>query len=148
MSNTDAKKLFQTLEPDFQTEIANITALVFPKSQFQLLFQTIGKGHAALVLPKPQFQLLSSQIGNDNLSITFKGKHFSENFKLRFFPKIKILTLSGYYEEGMAHLIYTLDNNYHWLNGKGYEISKPDCIGENFEYLAKKFYPFLEEFYF
>ncbi len=147
MSNTDAKKVFQTVQPDFQMEAANIAALVFPKTQFQLLSQKIGSAHAALVLPKTQFQLLSPKIGNDNLSMTFKGRHFSENFKLRFFPKIKTLILSGYYKEGMAHLIYTPANNYNWLNGRGYEINSPGCIGEKFQFLVNKFYPFLEEFF-
>ncbi|MBD2603183.1 hypothetical protein H6G81_01265 [Scytonema hofmannii FACHB-248] len=148
MSITGAGKLFQTREPDFEAEIAKIASLVFPKTQFQLLFQTIGSSHAALVLPKAQFQLLSEKIGSDNLCITFKAKHFSENFKLRFFRKIKTLTLSGYYNEGMAHLIYIPDNNYNWLNGRGYEITSPDSIGEKFEFLANKLYPFLQEFYF
>jgi hypothetical protein len=148
MSIKGAGKLLQTREPDFGAEVAKIAALVFPNTKFQLLYQTIGSGHAALVLPKAQFQLLSEKIGSDNLCITFKAKHFSENFKLRFFPKIRTLTLSGYYNEGMAHLIYIPGNDYNWLNGRGYEITSPDCIGEKFEFLANKLYPFLEEFYF
>jgi hypothetical protein len=48
----------------------------------------------------------------------------------------------------MAHLIYIPDNNYNWLNGRGYEITSPEEIGEKFEFLANKLYPFLQEFYF
>ena len=115
------------LDPDFQAAATNIVALVFPTTHFQLL---------------------SQKIGSDNLVITFKTqRHFSENFRLRFFPKTKTLTLSGYYKEGMAHLNYIPVDHYNWLHGKGYKITSPHCIGEKFEFLANKFYPFLEEFF-
>jgi hypothetical protein len=150
---TDVGRAFSSGQPDLLTEAANIAALVFPKSQFQLLSQTIGSAHAALILPKNQYQLLSQTIGNHNLSIAFKNqRNFSENFKVRFFPKIKTLTISSYYEKNMVHLVYissnyNRNNNFNWLNSKGYEINSPDCIGEKFEFLANKLYPFLEEFF-
>ncbi|MFH7027822.1 MAG: hypothetical protein ACHBN1_21095 [Heteroscytonema crispum UTEX LB 1556] len=150
---TDVGRAFYSGQPDLLKEAANIAALVFPNSQFQLLSQTIGSAHAALIIPKNQYQLLSQTIGNKNLSITFKNqRNVSENFQLRFFPKIKTLIISGYYEKDMVHLIYissnsNMNNNYNWLNSRGYEINSPDCIGEKFEFLANKLYPFLEEFF-
>ncbi|MFH7029800.1 MAG: hypothetical protein ACHBN1_31675 [Heteroscytonema crispum UTEX LB 1556] len=149
MSITDAGNLFDTVQLDLQAEAANIAALVFPQTQFQLLSEKIGSSHAALILPKTQYELLSRIIGSDNLSITFKNpRKFSENFRLRFFPKIKTLILSGHYKDGMAHLMYIPANNYTWFNAtKGYAINSPDCIGEKLEFLANKFYPFLEEFF-
>ncbi len=111
-------------------------------------FEVAATNIAAQAFPTTEFQLLSQKIGNDNLAITFKGKkHFSENFRVRFFPKNKILILSGYYREGMSHLNYIPSSHYNWFNGKGYKIISPNDIGEKFEILAKKFYPFLEEFF-
>lgn len=115
------------LTPDFQVAAANIAALVFPKTQFHLL---------------------SQKIESDNLAITFKSQtHFSENFRLKFFPKIRTLILSGYSQKGISHLNYLPASNYNWLNGCGDKIMFPYCIGEKFELLANKFYPFLEEFF-
>ncbi|MEH2279551.1 MAG: hypothetical protein V7K40_33445, partial [Nostoc sp.] len=42
---------------------------------------------------------------------------------------------------------YSPAMNPDWYNGKGYKIARPDCIGEKFELLANKFYPFFEEFF-
>lgn len=145
---TTGAGIFHPVQSDFLAEAANIAAVVFPETQFQVLSQKIGSDHAALILPQTQFQLLAHTIGNDNLSVTFKGKHFSENFRLRFFPNIKTLIVSGYYKEGMAHLIYVPPKSYNWLNGKKYQINAPSSIGEKFEFLASNFYPFLEEFLF
>ncbi|MBR8838165.1 MAG: hypothetical protein DSM106950_30225 [Stigonema ocellatum SAG 48.90 = DSM 106950] len=148
MSHIDISKLIYSVRPDFYVVATNIAALVFPATQFQLLSQKISSDHAALIFPASQFHSLSPKIGSDNLAITFKSqKHFSESFRVRFFPKITTLTVSGYYKEGMAHLIYIPANNYNWLNGRGYQIKSPDGIGEKFEFLANKFYPFLEEFF-
>ncbi|MHC5777966.1 hypothetical protein [Nostoc sp.] len=59
----------------------------------------------------------------------------------------------------MARLIYVISqliimigsmlpaNNYDWFNAKGYTITRPDSIAEKFEFLARKFYPFFEEFF-
>lgn len=150
MFNTGAEKIFHThtVQPDFLTEAANIAALVFPKTEFQLLPQKIGSAHAALVLPKTQFQLLSSKVGSDNLSLNFKNKkHFADNFRLIFLPKIKTLIFSAHYLQGIAHLIYIPGNSFNWLDSRGYGINYPDGIGEKLEFLASKFYPFLEEFF-
>lgn len=126
MSITALEKAFHTVQPDIHEEAAKIAALVFPKTQFQLLCR---------------------KNENQSLSIIFKGRHFSENFRLQFFPKINALVLSGYYTEGMAHLTYTPSDKYNWRDGRGFKISSPDCIGEKFEFLANEFYPFLEEFF-
>lgn len=69
------------------------------------------------------------------------------NFKVNYLPKINILTISGYYKEGTAYLCYSPAMNPDWYNGRGYKIARPDCIGEKFELLANKFYPFFEEFF-
>ncbi|GAA6623123.1 hypothetical protein [Scytonema sp. NUACC26] len=147
MFTTGAGDLFHTVQSDIQTEAAHMASLVFPETLFQIYSQLIGKDCAALVLPKTQFELLSPKIGSENLSLTFKGKRSSKNFRVMFFPKIKTLILSGYYSQGMAHLIYIPGNNFNWLNGMGYRITSPDGIGEKFELLATKFYPFLLEFF-
>ncbi|MUG97174.1 hypothetical protein F7734_34525 [Scytonema sp. UIC 10036] len=147
MFTTGAGDLFHTVQSDIQTEAANIAALAFPKTLFQIFSQPIGRDCAALVFPKTQFELLCPKIGSENLSLTFKGKHFSENFRVMFFPKINTLILSGYYSHGTAHLIYIPGSNYNWLNGMGYKITSPDGIGEKFELLATQFYPFLLEFF-
>ncbi|MBP5977168.1 hypothetical protein HW132_31695 [Brasilonema sp. CT11] len=126
MSITALEKTFYTIQPDIHEEAAKIAALVFPTTQFQLF---------------------SQKIETESLSVIFKGRHFSENFRLQFFPKINTLLLSGYYKEGMAHLTYTPSNKYNWRDGRGFKISSPDGIGEKFEFLANEFYPFLEEFF-
>lgn len=115
------------LPPEFETVVANIAALAFPKTQFQLL---------------------SQKIGNNNLILTFKSKkHFSENFRVRFFPKMKTLTVSSYCQTGMSHLNYIPAHTYDWVNGKGYKMNSPREIGEKLELLAQRFYPFLEEIF-
>lgn len=126
MSITALEKAFHTVQPDIHEEAAKIAALIFPKTEFQLLCRNIE---------------------NESLSMTFKGRHFSENFRLRFFPKRKTLVLSGYYKEGMAHLTYTPSDKYNWRDDRGFKISSPGCIGEKFEFMANEFYPFLEEFF-
>ncbi|BDI14206.1 hypothetical protein ANSO36C_00080 [Nostoc cf. commune SO-36] len=148
MSNTDLERLLYTVKADFQTEAANIAALAFPQTEFRLLARIIGSTHAGLVLPKNQFKLLPSKIGNYNLTINFKSQnHALENFQVNFFPKINTLTLLAYYKDGTANLRYQPDNNYNWFNARGYEITRPDSIGEKFELLAREFYPFFEEFF-
>jgi hypothetical protein len=117
---------------------------VLLSSEFELVATSI----AALAFPKTHFQLFSKKLGKDNLAITFKSEtHFSENFRIRFFPKLKTLTLSGYSTAGMSHLNYMPTNNYDWFDSHGYKITAPSDIGEKLEFLAKKFYPFLEEFF-
>ncbi len=148
MSTTDLERLLYTVRTDFQAEAANIAAFAFPQTEFRLLARIISSTHAALVLPKSQFQLLSSEIGNRNLSIVFKSQnHALENFQANFFPKITTLTLLAYYKDGTANLRYQPANNYDWFNARGYKITRPDSIGEKFELLARKFYPFFEEFF-
>lgn len=136
-----------TAQPDILAVAANIAAFVFPKTQFQLVSQIIGRDYAACVLPKTQFELLAPKIGDENLSLTFQGRHFSENFRVMFFPKINTLILSAYYSKGMAHLIYIPGYNFTWINSLGYKINYPDGIAESLELLADKFYPFLLEFF-
>ncbi|OKH32183.1 hypothetical protein NIES2101_40925 [Calothrix sp. HK-06] len=145
----DSLKLIYSIESDFIVEAANIAALVFPETKFKLILQQVSNFDAALVLPKAPQYLLSQAIGSHNLSITFKDeKVFSKNinFRVCFFPKLQAITISGYCSQGTAYLIYTSPSNYNWLNSKGYKIDYPDTIGEKFEYLAPKFYPFFEEF--
>lgn len=111
-------------------------------------FETVAANIAGLAFPKTQFQLLYQKIGNNNLILTFKSKkHFSENFRVSFFPKVRTLIVSGYCQAGMFHLNYNPANNYEWFNGNGYKITSPCDMGEKLEFLAKKFYPFLEEFF-
>ncbi|OKH55916.1 hypothetical protein NIES2101_01215 [Calothrix sp. HK-06] len=146
----DALKAIYTIQPDLLAEAANIVALVFPDTEYKLLYRQASCFDAAFIFPKNQYHLLGEKIGNNNLSITFKKeKHIGKNvnFSVCFFPKINTMTLSGYYSEGMAHIIYTPFNNHNWLNGKGYKITTPDCVGEKFELLAPKFYTFCEEFF-
>ena len=142
------EKLFYTVRTDFQAEAANIAAFAFPQTEFRLLARIIGSTHAALVLPQSQFQLLPSEIGNHNLTIVFKSQnHALENFRVNFLPKITTLTLLAYYKDGTANLRYQPANNYDWFNARGNKITRPDSIGEKFEFLARKFYPFFEEFF-
>ena len=116
-----------TLSSEFEVVVANIAAQVFPKTQYQLLAQ---------------------EIGERELVITFKSqKHFSENFRIRFFPKNKKLILSGYYKETIYHLNYSIANNYSWSDGLGDQVFSPESIREKFEFLAQKFYAILEEFW-
>ncbi|BAZ17428.1 hypothetical protein NIES4071_93060 [Calothrix sp. NIES-4071] len=146
----DALKLIYTLQPDLLAEAASIAALVFPETEFKLLYRQASCYDAAFIFPKNKYDLLAPKVGNNNLSITFKKEKIigrNVNFSVCFFPKINTLTLSGYYSKGMAHLIYTPFNNHSWLNGKGYDITTPDCVGEKFEFLAPKFYAFFEEFF-
>lgn len=146
----DALKVTYSIQPDLLAEAANIVALAFPETRFKLLYRQASCSEAAFIFLKNQYDLLAPKIGSNNLSITFKTEiHVGKNanFSVYFFPKIKTLTLSGYYSEGMAHLIYTPFNNYNWLNGKGYTITTPDYVGEKFELLAPKFYTFFEEFF-
>ena len=151
MLNLELEKLFYTVQIDFQTESAKIAALVFSETQFQLSTRRIGKVHAALVVPQIYLKLLDQDyqnIGDNNLSITFKTEsHVLENFKVNYLPKIKTLTVSGYYKAGTAYLCYSPAMNPDWYDGRGYKIARPDCIGEKFELLANKFYPFFEEFF-
>ncbi|MBD2777873.1 hypothetical protein [Iningainema tapete] len=115
------------LNSDFEAATAKIANAVFPNIQFQIIAQEIGIG---------------------NLSITCKNpRYFGDNFRIKFYPKLKTLIVSGYSHEGMVHLTYTPDNNYEWRNGSGLKISKPSSVGDKFEYLARTFYPFLQEFY-
>lgn len=110
-------------------------------------FEAIAAEIAAMVYPKTQFQFLVKEIGIGNLAITFKNpRHFSQNFRIKFYPKLKTLIVSGYSPEGMVHLTYVPDHNYDWRNGGGFKINKPS-VGEKFEFLAGKFYPFLQEFF-
>ncbi|GAB1543709.1 hypothetical protein NUACC21_63850 [Scytonema sp. NUACC21] len=148
MFTRGAGDAFHTVQIELHVEASRIAALVFPNTLFQLFSQKIGSASAACVLPKTQFELLSPKIGRDNLSLTFKGRHISENFRVMFFPKIQTLILSGYSQQGMVHLIYMPGYNDNWLNGMGYTIAPPDSIRAKFEFLASKFYPFLLEFAF
>jgi len=142
------ERLLYTVKTDFQAEAANIAAFAFPETEFRLLARIIGSTYATLVLPKSQFQSLPSEIGNHNLTIVFKSQnHALENFRVNFFPKITTLTLLAYYKDGTANLRYQPANNYDWFNAKGYTITRPDSIGEKFEFLARSFYPFFEEFF-
>ncbi|MBO3462537.1 hypothetical protein G7B40_028105 [Aetokthonos hydrillicola Thurmond2011] len=113
-------------------------------------FQTIATEIASLVFPKTQFQVLSKEIGVGNVAITFKNpRDFSDNFRIRFYPKLKTLTVSGYSQQGIVHFNFYAENNNNceWRNGGGSKIDRPSCVGERFEFLAKKFYPFLQEFF-
>ena len=115
------------LSSEFEVVVANIAAQVFPKTQYRLLAQTFRY---------------------DELVITFKSqKHFSENFRVRFLPKNKNLTLSCHYKGKMYHLNYVTADNYSWSDGLGDRVFSPFNVGEKFESLAKKFYPVLEEFW-
>lgn len=115
------------LSSDFEATAAEIAAKVFPNTQFQFLVKEIGIG---------------------NLAITFKNpRYFAENFRIKFYPKLKTLIISGYSSEGMVHLTYIPENNYEWRNGGGFKINKPSSVGDKFEFLAVKFYPFLQEFF-
>ncbi len=148
MCSTDLDKLFYTVQTDFKVEAANIAALVFPRTRFRLFLRNIGMNHAASVSPKAHVKLSLKDIGDDNLAIFFKSQtDVLENFQVQFFPKIKSLILSGHYKDELAHLYYYPDNDYDWFNSKGYTIARPDCIGEKFEFLADKFYPFFEEYF-
>ena len=113
-------------------------------------FKAIATEIASLVFPTSQFLVLSKEFGVVNLAITFK-KHrdFSDNFRIRFYHILKTLTISGYSKPGIVHLnFYPGNNNYYeWRNGGGHTINKPPCVGERFEFLARKFYPFLQEFF-
>lgn len=146
----DALKIIYSIQPDLLAEAANIVALDFPDTKFNLLYRQASCLDAAFIFSKNQYDLLAPKIGSNNLSITFKKEvHIGKNvnFSVCFFPQISTLTLSGYYSKGMAHLIYKPFDNHYWLNGKGYEISTPDCVGEKFEFLAPKLYAFFEEFF-
>lgn len=111
-------------------------------------FKAAAAAAAALVFPKTQFQLFSKEIGIGNLAITFKNpKHFSENFRIKFYIKLRTLVISGYSSEGIVHLTYTPDDNYEWRNGYGFKINKPSSVGDKFEFLARRFYPLLQEFF-
>ena len=111
-------------------------------------FQAVAAEIASLVFPKTQFQVLSKEVGIGNIAITFKNpKHFSENFRVKYYPKLKTLVISGYCREGIVHLNYIPDNNYDWRNGGGHVIDKPSSVGEKFEFLANKFYSLLQEFF-
>ena len=149
MLNIDLEQLLYTVQIDFQTEITKIAGQVFSNTEFQLSARKIGKVHAALVVPQMYLKLLhkdSQNIFDTNLAITFKSKNRAVgNFQVNYLPKINILTISGYYKDGTAYLCYSPAMNPDWYNGKGYKIARPDCIGEKFELLANKFYPFFEE---
>jgi hypothetical protein len=111
-------------------------------------FETAATQMAAMVFPTTRFQVLAKEIGIGNLAITFKSpRHFSENFRIKFYPKLQTLIISGYYDDGMAHLTYTLNKNYQWHNGLGCKIDKPANIGDKFEFLSRKFFPLLQEFF-
>ncbi len=151
MLNIDLERLLYAVQIDFQTEVTKITGQVFSDAQFQLSARKIGKVHAALVVPQIYLKSLHQDYENiveNNLAITFKsGNRAVGNFQVNYLPKINILTISGYYKEGTAYLCYSPARNSDWYNGRGYKIARPDCIGEKFELLANKFYPFLEEFF-
>lgn len=111
-------------------------------------FQTVATEIASLVFPKTQFQVLFKETGTGKISITFKNpQHFADNFRIKFCSKLKTFTISGYSKEGIVHLHYLPENNYEWRNGGEYTISKPSSVGEKFEFLASKFYPVLQEYY-
>ncbi|MEH1841126.1 MAG: hypothetical protein V7L20_20795 [Nostoc sp.] len=151
MLNIDLERLLYTVQIDFQTEVTNIVGQVFSDTEFQLSARKIGKVHAALVVPETYLKSLNKDYQNivdNNLAITFKsGNRAVGNFQVNYLPKINILTISGYYKDGTAYLCYSPAMNPDWYNGRGYKIARPDCIGENFELLANKFYPFFEEFF-
>ncbi|MDF5718942.1 MAG: hypothetical protein PUP91_00325 [Rhizonema sp. PD37] len=111
-------------------------------------FQTVATEIASLVFPKTEFQVLFKETGIGKISMTFKNpKHFADNFRIKFCSKLKTLTISGYSKEGIVHLNYLPENNYDWRNGGEHTISKPSSVGEKFEFLASKFYPVLQEYY-
>ncbi|BAZ10722.1 hypothetical protein NIES4071_25450 [Calothrix sp. NIES-4071] len=146
----DAIKVIYSIQADLQVEAANIAALVFPETEFKLLYRQATCSDIAFIFPSNEYEFLAPEIGCNNLSITFKKeKHIGKNinFSVCFFPKIKAVTLSGYYSQGMAHLIHTPYKTWNWFNGKGYKITTPDCIGDKFEFLAPKFYTLFEEFF-
>ncbi|MBW4423699.1 MAG: hypothetical protein KME50_04320 [Nostoc desertorum CM1-VF14] len=151
MLNIDLERLLYAVKIDFQTEVIKIVGQVFSDTQFQLSARKIGKVHAALVVPQIYLKSLhqdDQNIFDNNLAITFKsGTRAVGNFQVNYLPKINILTISGYYKEGTAYLCYSPGMNPDWYNGRGYKIARPDCIGEKFELLANKFYPFFEEFF-
>ncbi|GEM_PF-2268829 len=112
---------------DFLTVISEIVALIFPNTQFQILFKESDFG---------------------NITITFKNPvSFTESFIIRFYPKFKVLMISGYSEEEVVYLIYSSNNHYQWYDGDKSLINKPYSIGEEFEWLAKNIYSLLEEFF-
>lgn len=151
MLNIDLERLLYAVQIDFQTEVTKIAGQVFSDTQFQLSTRRIGKVHAALVVPQVFLKSLDKDYKNiidNNLAITFKSKNRAVgNFQVNYLPKINILTISGYYKEGMAYLCYSPTIDTDWYDGRGYKIVCPDDIGEKFELLANKFYPFLEEFF-
>ncbi|MBD2536833.1 hypothetical protein H6G97_49445 [Nostoc flagelliforme FACHB-838] len=151
MLNIDLERLLYAVQIDFQTEVTKIAGQVFSDTQFQLSARKIGKAHAALVVPQIYLKSLHQDYENiveNNLAITFKSQNRAvRNFQVNYLPKINILTISGYYKEGTAYLCFSPGMNPNWYNGRGYKIARPDCIGEKFELLANKFYPFLEEFF-
>lgn len=112
---------------DFKTVTAEIMGLVFPKTEFRVLFQEIGIG---------------------NLAITFHSpKCFSDSFRIKYYVKLKTLILSGYFNERTVHLIYQATNNYAWRNECGEAMGKPPYVGEKLEFLARSFFLVLQEFY-
>ncbi|HYX13604.1 MAG TPA: hypothetical protein VE944_04400 [Nostoc sp.] len=149
MLNIDLERLLYAVQINFQAEVTMIAGQVFSDTQFQLSARKIGKVHAALVVPQIYLKSLHQDYQNiidNNLAITFKsGNRAVGNFQVNYLPKINILTISGYYKEGTAYLCYSPGKNPDWYNGRGYKIARPDCIGERFELLANKFYPFFEE---
>ena len=112
---------------DFKVAATEIIALVFPKTGFKVLCQEIGVG---------------------NIAITFhNSKQFSDNFRIKYYVKLETLIISGYSSERTVHLIYQATNNYTWRNECGVAIDKPSCLGEKLEFLARKFFLVLQEFY-
>lgn len=112
---------------DFKTAATEIIALVFPKTEFKVLCQEIGIGNVAITFHNP--------------------KHFSDTFRIKYYVKLKTLIISGYSNEQTVHLIYQATNNYTWRNECGVAIEKPYSLGEKLEFLARKFFLVLQEFY-
>ncbi len=111
-------------------------------------FKTVAAQYASLVFPTIQFQVLCKKIGSGNVAIIFKNhKYFADNFRIKFFPRLKKITISGYSKEGIFQLNYSPENNYEWQNGSNSLINKPACVGDKFELFARKFYTLLQEFF-
>ncbi len=111
-------------------------------------FKTVATEIITLVFPKTDFKVLCQEIGIGNIAITFYNpKNFSDNFRIKYYVKLRTLIISGYSNERTVNLIYQTENNYSWRNESGLTINKPCSIGEKLELLAMKFLPILQEFY-
>ncbi|MBD2775842.1 hypothetical protein [Iningainema tapete] len=111
-------------------------------------FKSVASEITAQVFPKTQFQVLFKEMGNGNITITFKSStHFANNFRIKFNIRTRNLIISGHSHTVIVHLNYINKSNYAWYDQSGLAIPKPTDIGEKLELLARNFSVILPEFY-